>query len=77
MKEKLFNKFVSNYNVGSWHPSDAKRFYEYVDYCYLNNVDENDISELILESNLPNDIKDGLIQKSTIIYDYLLIKDMT
>ena len=77
MEEKLFNKFVSNYNVGSWHPSDAKRFYEYVDYCYLNNVDDNDISELILESNLPNDIKDGLIQKSTIIYDYLLIKDKT
>lgn len=75
MQEKLFDKFVSNYNVGSWHPSDAKRFYEYVDYCYLNNIDEDMVRDIILESKLPHDTKTNLIQKAIIIYNYLLIKN--
>lgn len=75
MEEKLFDKFISNFNVGSWHPSDAERFYEYVDYCYLNKIDEDKIRDMILELKLPHNIKNDLIQKSIIIYDYLLIKN--
>ena len=77
MQEKLFNNFVSNFNVGSWHPNDAKRFYEYIDYCYLNQIDEDEIRDTILETKPPHKIKDNLIQKAITLYDYLLIKDKT
>ena len=75
MKEKLFNNFISNYNVGSWHPNDAERFYKYVDYCYLNKIDEDEIRDTILESKLPHNIKNHLIQKAITIYECLLIKN--
>lgn len=42
MKKELFDTFMASFNVGSWHPCDAKRFYTYVDYCCLNKIDEED-----------------------------------
>lgn len=75
MKKELFDTFMASFNVGSWHPCDAKRFYTYVDYCCLNKIDEEDAIELILDSQLPQNVKEGLVQKLITIYDYLHINE--
>ena len=75
MKKELFDTFIASFSVGSWHPCDAKRFYTYVDYCCLNKIDEEDAIELILDSQLPQDIKERLTQKLRTIYDYLSVNE--
>ena len=46
-----------------------------MDYCYLNKIDEEDAIELILDSQLPQNVKEGLVQKLITIYDYLHINE--
>ena len=74
MKEKLFNAFISNYNRDNWHPCDIRRLHEYVEYCFENNVDENEMVHPIIESDLSNEDKNRLIQNSEAVYEYLLLK---
>lgn len=47
MKEKLFNIFLSDYNVDNWHPCDVEKLHEYTEYCFFNNVTEEEMIKLV------------------------------
>lgn len=74
MKEKLFNIFLSDYNVDNWHPCDVEKLHEYIEYCFFNNVTEEEMIKLVELSSLPRHAKNNVIECCKKVYGYLLSK---
>ena len=74
--DRLFNRFVDSYNSSNWHPNDVRRFHEYVEYCYMNNIDCYIMIEKIKSLTFTKGIKDKLIRNALDIYEYLQLKDI-
>lgn len=74
--DKLFDKFIDSYNSSNWHPNDIRIFHEYVEYCYMNNIDCYAMIEKIKRCTFTEKIKDILIRNALDVYEYLRIKDI-